>query len=142
MDKDPMFAHGQDIRDRTFAFACRVIKFCEQTYAAGGVARLVAPQLLSCSTSVAAMLEEARAGESDRDFISKCSVGLKEAREAHVRLRLHDACRIGSTAEEAALGGRSQCSRVDHRDHRSKQAGELQAQAPWTSQALLREGYS
>lgn len=103
MDKHPGFAHGQDIRDRTFAFACRVVKFCEQVYAAGGVARMMAPQLLNCGTSVAAMLEEARAAESDRDFISKCCIGLKEAREAHVRLRLHEACRVGPTVEAASL---------------------------------------
>jgi hypothetical protein len=31
------FEGGQDIRDRTFAFACRVVKFCEKVYASGGV---------------------------------------------------------------------------------------------------------
>jgi four helix bundle protein len=103
MDRHHDFSHGQDIRDRTFAFACRIVKFCEQVYATGGVARMMAPQLLSCGTSVAAMLEEARAAESDRDFISKCSIGLKEAREAHVRLRLHEACRIGPASEAVAL---------------------------------------
>ena len=103
MHKHRDFEHGQDIRDRTFAFACRIVKFCEETYATGGVARMMAPQLLSCGTSVAAMLEEARAAESDRDFISKCSIGLKEAREAHVRLRLHEACRIGPAPEAVAL---------------------------------------
>jgi four helix bundle protein len=49
------------------------------------------------------MLEEARAAESRRDFISKCSVGLKEVREAHGRLRYHETCRIGPSDESAAL---------------------------------------
>ena len=53
------------------------------------------PQLLSCSTSAAAMLEEARGAESRRDFVSKCSIGLKEAREAHVRLRICEECGLG-----------------------------------------------
>jgi hypothetical protein len=30
----------------------------------------VAPQIVTCSTSIAAMLEEARAAESRRDFVS------------------------------------------------------------------------
>lgn len=63
----------------------------------------MAPQVLRCSTSVAAMLEEARAAESRKDFISKCTIGLKEARESHVRLRIHHACNVGPSAELASL---------------------------------------
>jgi len=48
------YKNGQDIRDRTFAFACRVVTFCEKLYEQGGVARLMAPQLVSCTTSTAA----------------------------------------------------------------------------------------
>jgi four helix bundle protein len=84
------FEDGQDIRDRAFRFACRVVRFCQALHDRGGVGRMMVPQLLSCSTSVPSMLEEARAAESRRDFISKCCIGLKEAREAHVRLRVCD----------------------------------------------------
>lgn len=49
------------------------------------------------------MLEEARAAESRRDFISKCCIGLKEGREAHVRLRVCEECGIGPTHEARAL---------------------------------------
>ena len=35
---------------------------------------MLVPQLVNASTSFAAMLEEARAAESRRDFISKCSI--------------------------------------------------------------------
>jgi len=96
-------ATGQDIRDRSFRFACGVVAFCEKLYDCGGVARVMAPQLLRCGTSTTAMLEEARADESRRDFISKCSIALKESREAHVRLRMHEACRVGPVIEAAAL---------------------------------------
>jgi four helix bundle protein len=83
-----VFEPGHDIRVRTFEFACRVVEFCKELYAQGGVARYMTSQLINCSTSVAASLEEARGAESRRDFISKCSIGLKEARESHVRLRV------------------------------------------------------
>jgi four helix bundle protein len=89
-------AAGQDIRDRTFRFACLVVKFCRSLHEGGAFERLLAPQLLNCSTSTAAMLEEARGAESRRDFISKCSIGLKEARESHVRLRICEECGIGA----------------------------------------------
>jgi len=89
------YENGQDIRDRAFEFACRVVRFCDRVYAAGGVGRLLVPQLIDCSTSPTGMLEEARAAESRRDFISKCCIGLKELRESWTRLRVMEACRIG-----------------------------------------------
>jgi four helix bundle protein len=63
----------------------------------------MAPQLLNCGTALFPMLEEARAAESKRDFISKCSIGLKEIRETHGRLRLHEACNVGALTEATAL---------------------------------------
>jgi len=64
---------------------------------------MMVPQLLSAGTALYPMLEEARAAESRRDFISKCCIGLKEIREAHGRLRYHEACGIGPTEEAIAL---------------------------------------
>jgi four helix bundle protein len=95
-DRPPTFEDRQDIRDRAFAFGCQVVTFCQKLYYMGGVGRLMVPQLVSCSLSFATMLEEARAAESDADFISKCSISLKESREAWTRLRVSAACRIGS----------------------------------------------
>jgi four helix bundle protein len=82
------FEDGQDIRDRAFEFACAVVRFCEALEEERRVGRLMVPQLLSCSLSIATMLEEARAAESDRDFISKCAIALKECRESWTRLRV------------------------------------------------------
>ena len=94
---------GQEIRDRTFEFACRIAAFCGALSQERGVAPLMARQLLNCGTAVAAMLEEAKAAESRRDFVSKCSIALKEAREALVRLRIHERAGIGPTAVARAL---------------------------------------
>src|SRR6185295_16592619 len=102
-DVPPSYEGGQDIRDRTFTFACRVVKFCQKLYEQGGIGRVMAPQLVNCSTSVLAMLEEARAAESRRDFVSKCCVALKECRESHVRLRVVHACRLGPLEESRDL---------------------------------------
>src|SRR5258706_9799570 len=103
MEQHPTFEGGQDIRDRTFEFACQVVDFCQRLSEGGGVGRLMVSQLLNCSLSFATMLEEARAAESDADFISKCSIGLKEARESWTRLRVCRRCRIGSTTEASRL---------------------------------------
>ena len=92
----PTFEDGQDIRARAFDFGCQVVTFSQKLYDMGGIGRLMVPQLISCSLAFATMLEEARAAESDADFISKCSISLKECREAWTRLRVCAACRIGS----------------------------------------------
>ena len=102
-EQPPAHENGQDIRDRAFAFACRVVRFCQKLYDAGGVGRMMVPQLINCSTSLPSMLEEARAAESRRDFISKCSIGLKEARESWTRLRVCEACQLGPGDEVRKL---------------------------------------
>jgi len=102
-ERPPTFEDGQDIRDRSFTFACRVTNFCDNLYQDGGVGRMMVPQLISCSLSFATMLEEARAAESDADFISKCSISLKECRESWTRLRVCVDCRIGNSTDARTL---------------------------------------
>ena len=88
IERPSTFEDGQDIRDRAFQFACRVVKFCQGVYDRGGVGRMMVPQIVDCATSFATMLEEAKAAESRPDFISKCSISLKESRESWTRLRV------------------------------------------------------
>jgi four helix bundle protein len=49
--------------------------------------------LLKSGTSVGANLEEASAAQSKPDFISKCTIAAKEARETRYWLRLLTGCR-------------------------------------------------
>ena len=78
----------QDIRERTFEFALRIIKLCNELNKRPGVCRDISRQLLKAGTSVGANTEEAQAAQSKPDFISKNSIALKEARETHYWLRL------------------------------------------------------
>ena len=102
-ERSPTFEDGQDIRDRSFEFACRVVGFCEALEHGKRVGRLMISQLLSCSFSFATMLEEARAAESDADFISKCGIGLKECRESWTRLRVCKRCHLGPPKDAEEL---------------------------------------
>ena len=77
---------GSDIRERVFRFACSVIEL--QDGLAGPAARDMGRQLVRAASSIGANLEEADAGQSRADFISKCTISLKEARESHYWLRL------------------------------------------------------
>ena len=77
----------KDIKERTFEFALRIIKLCQHLDKKPGVPRTLSYQLLKAGTSVGANVEEAQAGQSRPDFISKNSIALKEARECHYWLR-------------------------------------------------------
>ena len=67
------------IRDRTFAFACRVARLCLDLTARPGTRRIV-EQLLKSGTAIGANLEEAKAGSSKRDFVRYVEISLREAR--------------------------------------------------------------
>ena len=78
----------QEIAQRAFAFAVRVVKLCRAMEKKPGVSRTLANQLLRSGTSVGANLEESKGGQSRADYLSKVSIALKEARETHYWLRL------------------------------------------------------
>ena len=78
----------RDIQERAFSFACRVVKFYQFLAKQEGVGEVLARQVLQSGTSIGANLEEVAAGQSRADFMSKCNIALKEARETHYWLRL------------------------------------------------------
>jgi four helix bundle protein len=96
----------RDIRERAFEFACRIVRLHRATLR-DRTARRLADQILRAGTSIGANLEEAQGGHSKRDFIAKCRISLKEARETLFWLRLFSATdlirpnRIDSLAREA-----------------------------------------
>lgn len=92
-----------DIRKRAFDFAVKIIKFCQRLEQKGGVCRTISYQLMKAGTSVGANLEEAQAGQSKADFISKNSISLKEARESHYWLRLIIAANVMPASEVEEL---------------------------------------
>ena len=79
------------IQERSFEFACRIVRLHRRLTRKDVTARRLAAQLLDAGTSIGSNLEEAEAGQSRADFISKCRIALKEAREALYWLRLFSA---------------------------------------------------
>jgi four helix bundle protein len=77
-----------EIQERAFEFALRVVSLAEHMMRRGGVPRSLSYQLLHSGTSIGANLAEASAGQSRADFVTKCSVAAKEARETLYWLRL------------------------------------------------------
>ena len=82
-----------DIYERTFDFACRVVRLHRATRRSSGANGLL-NQLLRAATSIGANLAEAKGAQSRADFISKVRIALKEARESHYWLRLLTACEL------------------------------------------------
>jgi four helix bundle protein len=77
-----------EIKDRAFEFAIRIVKLCQHLDEKPGARRTLSNQLLRSGTSIGANIEEAQAGQSRADFLSKMSIASKEARETLYWLRL------------------------------------------------------
>ncbi len=89
------------IQIKSYEFALRIISlyriFCKNNEF------ILSKQLLRSGTSIGANVEEALAGQSKADFISKMSIASKEARETHYWLRLLRDSRIMDTSETKQL---------------------------------------
>ncbi len=92
----------KDIRERTFIFAVRIVKLCGYLEKDTKVGKTLTTQLLKAGTSVGANPEEAQAGQSKPDFISKNAISLKETREVNYWLRLISA--TGNFEEKVKSG--------------------------------------
>ena len=88
------FNSSKRIQDRAFEFSCRIVKLYQFLEKQGELGKILGKQILRSGTSIGANLEEASVGQSRADFISKCSISLKEARETYYWLRLFQACSI------------------------------------------------
>ena len=93
-----MEENKRDIKERSFRFAVRIIKFV-QTLPRNYLSQKIGGQLLDSGCSVGANVEEATGGFSKKDFTYKMGVALKEAREANYWLRLIKVSEIAKGAE-------------------------------------------
>ncbi|MBI2844718.1 MAG: four helix bundle protein [Armatimonadetes bacterium] len=78
----------RDIKERSFVFAVGIVRLCRRLEKESDVYRTLGRQLLRSGTSVGANVEEAQAGQSRADFVSKYAIALKESRETKYWLRL------------------------------------------------------
>jgi len=74
------------IKEKSYSFALRVIELYRILLKQNEY--VLSKQLLRSATSVGANVEEALAGQSRADFLSKMSIASKEARESNYWLRL------------------------------------------------------
>jgi four helix bundle protein len=88
------------MRERSFEFACDVVRFCLQLGEKRGCWS-IADQLLRSGTGIASNAEEAKAAYSRREFAVKNCYALKEARESQLWLRVIVRCQLSHDEHEA-----------------------------------------
>src|SRR5712691_10829878 len=89
------------ISERTFEFACRIVKLCERLWSQGPAARKIADQLFDSGTSMGANAAESQGGQTKPDFIAKLAIARKESWETIFWLRLAIAAAVTTKGEVA-----------------------------------------
>lgn len=74
------------IQKKSFQFAAKIIGLSKQLQSGGEY--IISKQLARSGTSIGANVEEALAGQSRKDFVSKMAIASKESRETRYWLRL------------------------------------------------------
>lgn len=74
------------VQNKSFEFALTIIALNKQLQDEREY--IISKQILRSGTSISANIEEAIAGQSRKDFLSKISISVKEARETQYWLKL------------------------------------------------------
>lgn len=78
----------RDLGERSFNFALRIVRVCQVLDEKPGIGRTLGKQLLRSGTSIGANIEEGFGAQSEADYLTKCSIACKEARETLYWLKL------------------------------------------------------
>ncbi len=90
------------VQRKSFDFAVKAIKLSYSIQEKRNEYDL-SRQLIRCSSSIGANLEEAMGGYSDKDFLHKVTISYKEARETDFWIRLMEKVGLISHDEKAEL---------------------------------------
>jgi four helix bundle protein len=80
------------VKEKSFSFALEIVALYQRLKVKNEF--VLSKQLLRSATSVGANIEEALAGQSRKDFLSKMSIASKEARETCYWLKLMEASKF------------------------------------------------
>ena len=93
---------GQDLRERTTAFALRILRM-HAALPKSAAAQVLGHQVLRSGTSVGANYREAHRARSKAEFIAKCGDCLKEIEETNYWLELLVEAKVVPAARLAGL---------------------------------------
>jgi four helix bundle protein len=80
------------VQEKSFEFSLSVVRLYQRLKSKNEF--VLSKQLLRSATSIGANVEEALAGQSRKDFLSKMSIASKEARETRYWIRLMKASNL------------------------------------------------
>ena len=87
MDGGQGAVKGSVVRDKSFAFAVRVVRLCQHVQQEKRE-HVLSKQLLRSGTAIGALIREADQAESRAGFVHKMSIALKEANESEYWIQL------------------------------------------------------
>lgn len=94
----------RDIDERALDYAVRAAKLFRHLKSCHDeIGIIIGRQYLRSATSIGANLAEAKSGETRKDFIHKCSIAQKEARESHYWLKVMSATGVITAVRLASL---------------------------------------
>ncbi|MHC5862183.1 four helix bundle protein [Nostoc sp.] len=101
------------IANRTKALAIRIVKACTFLDEKYGVCRTLSKQLLRSGTAIGANVREAQSAQSDKDFLSKLEIALKEERETDYWLDILNHFAIRNSQLRVVTGISASCDRLE-----------------------------
>jgi four helix bundle protein len=120
----------RDTHDRTYKFGLRIIRL-SRALPKTLDARIIGGQLLRSGTSVGANVQAAEAATTNKDFVYRIMVALREARETHYWLRL--------IRDSEMLAAKKMADIVDKANQIKKILGSIASKARRTTMRRIEE---
>ena len=95
-------AKGDDLENRLIDFAVQIIRLCESMPTSSST-RHIRSQLLRSGTAPAPNYGEARSAESNKDFIHKLKIALKEMNETRIWIKILIRAKLMPSAQLAPV---------------------------------------
>lgn len=121
------------LRERLFLFACDVIRVAQKLHTRGPIAGSLSIQLVNAAMNAAANCEEADDGSSRRDFLAKERIGLREVKEARLRLRVLRATDYVSATEDPLIQEAGELVKIIAKIIHNAQRNQMGASPPSTN---------
>lgn len=121
------------LRERLFLFACDVIRVAQKSHTRGPIAGSLSIQLVNAAMNAAANCEEADDGSSRRDFLAKERIGLREVKEARLRLRVLRATDYVSATEDPLIQEAGELVKIIAKIIHNAQRNQMGASPPSTN---------
>ena len=103
--ESPQRARTKALQKRSFEFTCAIIRTYPRRKYLDDPSRIIWRELVKAASSSTFNLEEADAATSGGDFVAKMKIAAREAKEAHVAIRIIARCELEGYTEVTQYAG-------------------------------------